>query len=454
MWIPSSWSGPAAVPTALALYREASRLSSRREREHFVEDCQLFLLAPSKLIMAVSRYHTKPLLPPLFLAGILAVIGCGDLEPAKLDHETRAILKEAETALAADQFGVALHLADSAAGRVRNAVEPDFLKGLIYSRLMRWDDADSAYHRVLRLDPGYRGCWNNLGNNAMRQAKYRRAIDYYRQEISIQPASLPWLGLARAYTELPLVDSAAYSFEKAIELDESNVAAYLAYAEVLEEDGEYPRALDLITHAYKLAPQHWEVQLALGSLLLRTDRFAQAVPLLESVTRDAPWHTESHYKLSQALRKVGRVEDSREILKLAENLSARQAEVSAYQKSVGSDPENPYAHAALGTAYRMAGRYEEAVAAYRVALHLEPENFEFLNNLAALHFLRQDTASAIRAYQYILQRDPRQVEVWLNLGVLQALSGHTSNARRSWIEALRHDPENASAHRYLERLGS
>lgn len=390
----------------------------------------------------------------LLLAGLLVAVGCrAEEEPrAVLDPQTRQLVAAANAALEGDSFGRALTLADSAARRAPDAVEPFFLKGLIYSRTLRWDEAERAYRRVIERDPDFPGVWNNMANNAVWRGAYQEALSYYYNEIDVEASPRPWSGIGRIYRELGVVDSAAYAFEQAISLDSSHVPAYLSYARLLEDEGAYERALELTESAAVFEPDAAEVRYMLGSLLARLDREEEAVDHLKAVTQAWPWHTESHYKLGQILQRIGRVEESQAVLAKSEKLWKRQADITAYQKSLTTDPDNPYAHAALATAFRMAGRYEEAIHTYKVALSLDPKNVEFQNNLASLYFLQADTTAAIQTYHRILEQDPEMVEVWVNMGILYALSGEAQAARKAWQRALAYRPADPTIQRYLAKL--
>ena len=396
-------------------------------------------------------FSTRQILLVLLLG---AFFGCQNDVPTTdfLDASTREYIATANIALEKGEYETVLVYADSAMHRAPNAPEPYFLKGLAYSRTLKWEEADREYQNVIERDPGFPGVWNNRGNNSVRQGAYQQALSYFKKEIGLDPAPLPWSSIGRIYREIGMVDSATYAFQQAIQLDSTHVPAYLSYAAMLEDEGEYQSALELTEQAATLSPDNRETDYMLGSLLMRLEREAEAIPYLEKVTQEWSWHTESHYKLGQALQRVGREDESREVLTKAEKLWENQADITAYQKSLAMEPDNPYAHAALATALRIAGRYEEAIRTYNVALSLEPENLEFQNNLASLYFLKKDTTAAIQVYQNILSQNPEMIEVWVNLGILQALSGKAQDAREAWNKALEYKPGDPTIMGYLSRL--
>lgn len=392
--------------------------------------------------------------PCITLVAVLLLFGCANEQPTDIpiDPSTQGLLRLGEVALEREEFELALAAADSAARRVPGAAEPHFLQGLIYSRLFRWDESEAAYRRASERDPNYPGVWNNLGNNALHQSAYRKAVSYYKEELARNPAAVPWVSAGKAYREMGIVDSAILAFENAIGLDSTAVSAYLSYAQLLETDGDLDRALPLAQQAVALAPQDIDARFLYGSLLLSAGRTEEAMPHLEAMARARPWNSEAYYKLAQALRRLGREKESEATLVRAEELWTRQSEISSYRKSAAADPDNPYAYAALASALRVGGRYAEAVSAYKIALMLDPENLEFQNNVASLYFLQRDTVAAIRTYQTILEKDPSMIESWLNLGVMYALKGQRESARNAWQEVLARDPDNEGARTFLARL--
>lgn len=397
-------------------------------------------------------FNSRHLLASLALV-LFGVAGCGGPEPPPVvDAATARLLMEGEEALSQGAFDQALRLADSAAVRMPDAVQPHFLRGLIYARIMKWDEAEAAYEQVRERDPSYRGLWNNLGNIALRQERLRDALQYFKRELALQPDPQPWISMGRAYRDLGQVDSAVFAFDQALHLDSTLVDAYLGHAQMAEEEGAFEEGLTYARKAFELGNQNPQVRYVLGLLLAKSGKDEAAIPHLQEVTRIWPWHTESHYSLAQALQRVGRDEESRDILAQAEKLWQRQAEVSYFQKTVSNDPENPYNYAALATSFRMAGRYNDAVDAYKIALTLEPANLEFQNNLASLYFLQKDTLTAIKTYQSILEQDEKMISAWLNLGILLALSGKRDAAQTAWRNVLAQDPSNQQARAYLARL--
>ncbi|ARA92256.1 hypothetical protein AWN76_003075 [Rhodothermaceae bacterium RA] len=385
---------------------------------------------------------------------LIGTAGCSKEPPGPvmMDRATAQWLAASSQALAVHEFEAALALADSAAALHEANPHVAFMRGRIYSEMLRFDEAEAAYRQVLDLQPDYRGVWNNLGNMAARAYDFRTAVGYYRREIEASGSPHAWHGLGRAYRELGVVDSARMAFEQALAADSSYTAAYVSLAQLLDDAGELDAALDQARHALAINPQSLDAQYLIGSLLVKTGQPEEAIPYLSIVLQAWPWHHPTYYNLGQAFIRTGREEEGRSLLERAEELRALQAQITQLERMVRNNPEDPYVHAGLGSALRKAGRYNDAMHAYRVALTLDPDNLEFQNNVAVLHLLRGEDEAAVARFVDILARDSTYVDGWINLGILYARSGREEAARRAWKQALRYAPDHPAAQAYLARL--
>ncbi len=392
--------------------------------------------------------------PLIVLIVTFALVGCGSdqesLPPP--DPVAQMYLMQGTEAREQNEFALALAYADSAEMRVPDSPDAHFLRGRTYADLGNLSAADSAYESVIALRPDYPGVWHNRGNSAFRQQQYGAAISYYHKEIDLHPAPLPWRGIGRAYVEVGNVDSARFAFEQALAIDTTYAPAHFNLALSYEDEGNLETALSHAQQALALHPQDLDFRYLVGSYQLKLGQNDEAVEHLLTVAEARPWHHASHYNLGQALLRMGREEQGKAMLDRAETLRARDAKVVQQVNSVQSNPEDPLAHAALGSVLRRAERYEEAMRAYQMSYHLDPSNLDVQNNVANLHLVQHDTTAAIGWYRRILDQDSTFVDVWVNLGIVYALAGEDEKARRSWEHALRHEPDHEAAKQYLARL--
>jgi tetratricopeptide (TPR) repeat protein len=81
----------------------------------------------------------------------------------------------------------------------------------------------------------------------------------------------------------------------------------------------------------------------------------------------------------------------------------------ALKDSARAHPEDPIYPFLLGGAYRVGGRFEEAMAMYQRAIEIDPKNARAMVNLGNLHALRQEFAVAQGLYKKAAETDPTLV---------------------------------------------
>lgn len=391
----------------------------------------------------------------LALSVLLAGSACKIKQEPASDQLTGWLLLQGTEALHQHDFRTALAIADSALKQAPDGSDKAnayFFRARVLSDVGRLEEADADYHKVLEQAPDYRGVWNNLGNNSYRQQAYHRAIAYYQTEMVVHPAPIPLRGMGRAYVELGLVDSARYAFEQAIALDSLYPPAYFNLALLLDDEGYSEEALRNAQKALSLDSGNLDYQYLVGSYLVRMGRSEAARGYLQAVVEARPWHPGALYNLGQALVHLGQRDEAQKYLNQAEVVRAQQAKIDHLENTVRALPYDPLAHAGLGFALRLVGRYNDAMHAYQVALQLDPGNVEILNNTASLCLIRGDTTLAINYFRTILQIQPTFVEAWLNLGSVYAMLNEPEAARQAWQMALRYEPNHPIAKAYLAKI--
>lgn len=397
---------------------------------------------------------------------LLVLAGCSEEEQAfskteqqrqEASRKVGAFLVEAQQALHQGAYGAALVLADSAERYAPELADVPFLRGRIFTELRRYAEAEEAYRRVLELDPGYRGTWFNLGNNAFRQGQFREALERYRQEQERYPTPSLLLQIGRAHAQLGEVERAREAYEQVLAADATptateQAAAYVRLSQLRGEEGAFEVALRYAHRALELAPDDLDYQYLTGYFSFRAGQLEEAVELLKGVAEQRPWHYEAHYNLGQALLRLARREEAQQYLARAGSIEVLQSEIEQARARAESNPKALGAWVALGDVLRRAGRHEEAADAYKAALYLAPRDLVLQNNVANLALVRGDTTEAVARYRTILQQDSTFVSGWLNLGVTYALSGRVEQARHAWQQALRYAPGHPAAKAYLARL--
>lgn len=390
----------------------------------------------------------------------LLFISCGavkdnsEITIEQLNKAERVLffLNKSQNLLRAGQYNSALVFVDSAKSYAPNLPEVFFLKGLILDETNQFQESETAYRRVLSLDPGYKGAWFNLGNNALLLREFNSALQYYKNELKDNQTAAVYEKIAITYANIYEQELAENNAIEAIKLDSLYAPAHILLGRIYRDEGKVEKGLSFFRSAVSFDQKNPEYQYELGSLLLTAGMVDESVPYLFSASKQMPWHYGTHYNLGQALLHVGKKDEAEiffsraDSLRDLENLSARLL------LRTRANPQDQAGWGNLGNTYREMGRLNDANKAYKIALSLGPADVQLENTVAYLSLLTGDTTGAIFYYEHILQQNPSRTDTWFNLGLIQASKGMYGAARRSWENVLTLDPSDTTAIKFIEAI--
>jgi len=184
-----------------------------------------------------------------------------------------------------------------------------------------YEMAAELLQRVLKLDPKYKGAWDNLGRADLALGKDQEAVDAFKKQIEINPYDeFAYNGLGFAYQRQSRFDDAVQQYRKQIEIN----------------------PLDQNAHAN------------LGSLYVSQKRFADAVPELEKAASIQPKNPLLQIMLGQSYIGTGQTEPGMAAFEKAISLSPspltwNNISYSLSEQNVQLDRAEKYADAAINS---------------------------------------------------------------------------------------------------------
>jgi tetratricopeptide (TPR) repeat protein len=177
------------------------------------------------------------------------------------------------------------------------------------------------------------------------QGKWEEAAAEYRKILELNPM-LPGiharLGRVLLSGQQPTADAVAQAkknFEDELSIDANNAGAEYVLAELAKDDNDFSTAIRHYTRATKIDVGFAEAYFGLGSALVATKQFADAIAPLETYEKLAPDSPSGHFQLALAYNGVGRKEDAnreaalqRDTAKSLEQVKRRVAEGLERQK--------------------------------------------------------------------------------------------------------------------------
>ena len=220
------------------------------------------------------------------------------------------------------------------------------LKGFAHQQLGHDQDAANAYTTSLKYHP-------NEGHGALastytQMGMYQRAIDHYRTEAALFPASpVAAFDLANGLTRTGEWAEAALAYEKTLKLAPQRRDAQLALANVYERLKQWDRALEIYQNALEDTPSV-DIYTRMGQIHQAADNLQGALEAFARAQELAPNSPKSHNNLGVLYTRLGRIEDAEK----------------AYLRALRIHPDYARAHHNLGDLYRATGRKKQAIAAY------------------------------------------------------------------------------------------
>jgi tetratricopeptide (TPR) repeat protein len=236
---------------------------------------------------------------------------------------------------------------------------------------------------------------------------------------------------------------------------------------LLIRDERFPEAVEAFQGALAVKPDYLEARSNLGGVLMRIGRLPEAVEALEAAYLANPDSPDTLNNLGVALLHTGRPQEAVEKLQRCvrvqpnnadahNNLGNALVKTGRYSEAIDEllhalalQPKHPNARNNLGVALIHAGRLPEAIEELEHCVKQFPENAEACNNLGDALIKANRLPEAIDALRMALKRKPDYARALNNLGQALGISGRYPEAIENLRRALALNPDYADAHTNL-----
>src|SRR6266699_5348314 len=282
--------------------------------------------------------------------------------------------------------------------------------GVAFYKTGMLDEAAREFRRVAELRPGEASAPFYIGLVALRQARWREAMEALRlaaEKGGGRPAVFHNLGFA--YEQLGRLDEAEAAYGEAATRARTDAKVYLGWGVVALKRGDYAGAAGRLDRARELfgkaPPPAWFWARALAAA--GAGEFELAQDLAEEGGEAYPSHAALQNNLA--------------VLKeLSGDLTGAEDLVRAARKN---EPSLPQLSKNLGDLAYRGSRYDEAWEAYSRAIELAPElGDDVYFKLGNIAYKRNSRELAAQLWRKALEINPKHELVKANLDTLSALS--------------------------------
>jgi predicted TPR repeat methyltransferase len=151
-------------------------------------------------------------------------------------------------------------------------------RGMTLLRQNRSAEAAASFRNALALEPNSAVLWLNLGLSLNQSNSFSRAAACFEKSLSVAPAQADaWLLLGLARKNNGDAVSAETAYRRALELEPALAPAWQSLSLIMEEQRDYPAAIECLTTCVKHGGGNAPVMANLGKLCYQTGKFAEAL---------------------------------------------------------------------------------------------------------------------------------------------------------------------------------
>ncbi len=296
-------------------------------------------------------------------------------------------------------------------------------------QLAHWQNSITLFRRAVAVTRDNFIAQNNLGYALMAEGKLAEARALFESVLRLRPEFfLARHNYAVCLAEQGQLETALAQCDRLLETTPDYVAAHHLAGTYLERLGRTNEAILRFQHALQLAPNYGPARSSLAFLLANQGDDRAAVDALTAALRSQE-DPELHYRLGNALLRLGRVDEAIAELKAAVRMNPAFAE----------------ARNNLASALVQRGERDAAILHLREAVRARPDFAEARLNLAALLGRASQWGEAAEQYRILVQSQPTNAQLHFELAVALLNRGLTGQAIPALRESLRLQPRSAGA---------
>jgi len=371
--------------------------------------------------------------------------------------DRKAALEAARRAIAADATDVEAHVLyqESARGELAPAIliseyrgrlarEPGDASTFLLSRLVPVAEAEKLLRDSISKDP--RAYWGQVGLSSVmaRIGRGSEAEAAALAALALRPQDAAAASRAGAQcAEAHRFEPAEACFRTAVERAPGDAGARLGLAHALLRLGKLDDAAGIIASlSGERSPDRRALLLA-ASLAMEKGDLAGAEKSLVQVVGGDPKDMDALLHLVRVrLRKAKAASEKSGKPLEPKNLGI---EIADLQRVLVALPERADAYYALGNAYEVVGKFEEALGAYREVARIDTLDPDVFTSIGAVLLAREQIEDAIRELRKATDRNKKDAEALFHLGRAHTMQGKAKEAADFYQQALKIEPGSARA---------
>jgi tetratricopeptide (TPR) repeat protein len=271
-----------------------------------------------------------------------------------------------------------------------------------------------------------------------------------------------WLEIAKVYRGMGNDDKELAAYNKYIQADPRNAQdpeMNIRLGEILLKQNKYTEAIINLETASSLSPNNFRIMNALANGYIKTNRPQEAVGLLEKAKEQKKDDVEIRQRLVELYSKLGNsakaLQEVKELIEmkrdnkflllyakmLLNDGKFKEAE-EAIEDIRATDAENIDALMTLGMVQRAKKKYDEAIETYKEISYIDPNNVPALYERAQVYMIQGKQQWALKFYERALRANPAFGLAELGLGQISLTNKNKPEYLAHVKKAYSLDPKN------------
>lgn len=307
------------------------------------------------------QFSSRRLLFVGFVTFIVLFLGISTSKADESNAFTHNLLYSIQ-AISDGEFEQAAEILDQCEKENPKSAEVQFLRGNLFERQQKIDEAVKCYQKAIELDPDFTRSYYNLGVLLLVQEKSVKASEMFDQLVKKEPRFISdFLRIGRMFILQKDYLTAHRYLKMAVEVKPTaNAYNDLAVISIFEKD--FDKSIEYALKAVELDP-----------------------------------------KLASAYNNLG--------VAYANGRKDFAKATEYYHQAITLNPKYGTAYQNLGEAQFLSGKLDEATASYQKCLELDPQSAQANYGLAAVYAAQKKNTEAIQRLGIALQRDPNLAQM-------------------------------------------
>ncbi|MDY6936871.1 MAG: tetratricopeptide repeat protein [Cyanobacteriota bacterium] len=231
----------------------------------------------------------------------------------------------------------------------------------------------------------------NRGQRWFGKSRFYFQKAYYQNLIRQQPDRIQYYDkLGKLFRRCGDFDRAIQTYKQALTVDPQSVAAYNALGDLFRDRLEYDEAIAAYRQGLDRSPNAAWLHQKVADVLAAQQRWQEAAESYQTAIAISPKFAQWHHKLGDILQELKCTDEA----------------IAAYENAARRDPNFAATYRSLADLFTQLERWDEAIESYQTAIELDPQAFWSYHNLAALLVRQERKPEAAQIYLKTIAIDP------------------------------------------------